>query len=1327
MSKLTSIATYSVFNRLWEDNQINDSSLIFILDTGQLYTHGMFINGAIFGSATTQAVPLTIAGSTYTLSLSSHTHSNYLEKNTDIDITGNKITSDNIDVLYYSGGGLYFGDSNTPIYVSGSLNTFRNNTVYDVLDTGNFSVSTTLPTGHVLSNTAYIQYGSSSFQIDYVKRVNTSQSFDYLNSYTQAGTTLLNGKYYGYITLYTDTVFTNPAWAQMRIDISGRTLEYRTSANPNSWINLNTPEVQMNALNVAGLVAAPTSTTINKVWKTDGEGNPGWRDEASYTFASLKFQQISGTDLMTYNTQAAKTILAGSNISFTHENGVLTIKAQDTTYGVVSKTSAGLAPQLPNEETTTKFLRQDGTWATPTYTSDTNTWREIKVNGTQKRSTAITSGDLNFINGSNTTVEWTSDNKLKINSTWTAWKGATDSANGTAGYMPAPTSAQRGQFLRGDGSWVSLNNYSLPTASKDTLGGVKTGSAITDTTGYTAVAIKDGVIYYKDTTYSFSNLQFQQTSGTNLMTYNSQAVRTVLAGSNITFTHSNNVLTIAAKDTTYSTVSKIAAGLCPILPNETTTTKYLRQDGTWQTPPDNNTWNAMTGATSSANGTVGYVNAIPPKDGYNTKFLRADGTWSIPAYPTKSSWNYNDMYVASVSISGNNLRINKNGANTDLTIPYATSAGSTTYARYMTCPDTRSTMPAPTEYTATTTGVSFDFKQSSVTGLSGYTGVMTFRPYGSSTDWSGGAAHQLGFCGGDNRLYHRTGTSSWSSTWNKIAYTSDIPSTIAWENVTGKPNTFTPSSHTHDYLPNNSTWIPSSLSNAGMTRRWGFSYSGACMGWASNNSEMYVYTDGAFYQREGAYMCLDTGNWSSYCAAASHTHSYSQITDGTSSSTSSGWSHILSNTYGGSQKSILYTCHGGGYGMHLRGYSDSASVYMLEIYNSSKQVFAVWGDGHSTFGGNISVSGSVTINTNTYPSLTLNRTDSSTEVSMYFKNATAGWAIGINPWGIGGGQFGIGQYSGTGSSTWRFKIDNNGYCFTSSYLNLGAGNEKNASSPPYVLGFNGSDTYIRSYQTSYLSVNYANSAGYASSAGSVTNAVNLMPENTAHYFRDSNNGSWRGGMFWGSGGTESMSFVAANSGTRFQFVCGSDIAGWNSSTWSSVNPTLTIRSGEIHAYNCYFVSKRTDSGMDGNGFTVQGINRTMSFAIGSGNVNRGIYDSTAGKWILMFDENSTHLDFGNVYAPNYYVNSDRNKKHNIRNFSEHIRLFTLNDTGKDMYGVVAQEVAPMFREGEEGHMTVNYSSVLAYYVGILENKNKELEGKVSKLESEIEYLKSKIN
>jgi hypothetical protein len=49
-------------------------------------------------------------------------------------------------------------------------------------------------------------------------------------------------------------------------------------------------------------------------------------------------------------------------------------------------------------------------------------------------------------------------------------------------------------------------------------------------------------------------------------------------------------------------------------------------------------------------------------------------TGNLPAYPTKASWNYDDRYVSNVALSGNYLRITKNGANTDLTIPYATYA-----------------------------------------------------------------------------------------------------------------------------------------------------------------------------------------------------------------------------------------------------------------------------------------------------------------------------------------------------------------------------------------------------------------------------------------------------------------------------------------------------------------------------------------------------------------------------------------------------------------------------------------------------------------------------
>lgn len=60
----------------------------------------------------------------------------------------------------------------------------------------------------------------------------------------------------------------------------------------------------------------------------------------------------------------------------------LGIPAQDTTYSVVSKTENGLCPQLPNETTTTKFLRQDGTWVVPSYPTVNNATLTIQKNGT---------------------------------------------------------------------------------------------------------------------------------------------------------------------------------------------------------------------------------------------------------------------------------------------------------------------------------------------------------------------------------------------------------------------------------------------------------------------------------------------------------------------------------------------------------------------------------------------------------------------------------------------------------------------------------------------------------------------------------------------------------------------------------------------------------------------------------------------------------------------------------------------------------------------------------------------------------------------------------
>lgn len=59
------------------------------------------------------------------------------------------------------------------------------------------------------------------------------------------------------------------------------------------------------------------------------------------------------------------------------------------------------------------------------------------------------------------------------------------------------------------------------------------------------------------------------------------------------------------------------------------------------------------------------------------------------------------------------------------------------------------------------------------------------------------------------------------------------------------------------------------------------------------------------------------------------------------------------------------------------------------------------------------------------------------------------------------------------------RTDGNGYLQVG-YINSSSGHEKNASSPTYVWGSNSSDSYLRSYQTSSLSVKYATSSGSCS-------------------------------------------------------------------------------------------------------------------------------------------------------------------------------------------------------------------------------------------------------
>lgn len=131
-----------------------------------------------------------------------------------------------------------------------------------------------------------------------------------------------------------------------------------------------------------------------------------------------------------------------------------------------------------------------------------------------------------------------------------------------------------------------------------------------------------------DTTYSSLKnpyaLDFLNNAGTEVDDYDGSNNVKLKAGTNVEMTASNGTVTISATDTTYSNFVKSGsgakAGLVPAPSTTAGTTKYLREDGTWQVPPDTDTKYSLPNATSSTLGGV--------KIGSNISV--SSGTISVP-------------------------------------------------------------------------------------------------------------------------------------------------------------------------------------------------------------------------------------------------------------------------------------------------------------------------------------------------------------------------------------------------------------------------------------------------------------------------------------------------------------------------------------------------------------------------------------------------------------------------------------------------------------------------------------------------------------------------
>lgn len=180
------------------------------------------------------------------------------------------------------------------------------------------------------------------------------------------------------------------------------------------------------------------------------------------------------------------------------------------------------------------------------------------------------------------------------------------------------------------------NNTTYNQATADTLGLVKIGY---DTSGKNYAVVLDGNgKMYVNVPWTDNNTTYAQATSDKLglvkIGYSATGKNypVVLDGSgkmyvNVPWTDTN---------TTYSNMgaaTSSAAGKAGLVPAPAAGAqgKYLRGDGTWQTPP-NTTYSNMGGATSSAAGSAGLVPA--PAAGKQTSFLRGDGTWVVPTNTT---------------------------------------------------------------------------------------------------------------------------------------------------------------------------------------------------------------------------------------------------------------------------------------------------------------------------------------------------------------------------------------------------------------------------------------------------------------------------------------------------------------------------------------------------------------------------------------------------------------------------------------------------------------------------------------------------------------------
>lgn len=218
-----------------------------------------------------------------------------------------------------------------------------------------------------------------------------------------------------------------------------------------------------------------------------------------------------------------------------------------------------------------------------------------------------------------------------------------------------PYTASQASSVPWSGVTGKPSTFAPPTSSATVLGGIKVGYT-TSGKNYKVQLDSSGNAYV-NVPWTDNNTTYSQATSDNLglvkigYSANGKNYPVALDGNgkmyvNVPWTDTNTTYTNMGAA---SASASGKAGLVPA-PAAGAQAKYLRGDGTWQTPP-NTTYSNMGGATSSAAGSAGLVPA--PTAGKQTSFLRGDGTWVVPTNTTYAKANTTTLGLVMIGYTEN--------------------------------------------------------------------------------------------------------------------------------------------------------------------------------------------------------------------------------------------------------------------------------------------------------------------------------------------------------------------------------------------------------------------------------------------------------------------------------------------------------------------------------------------------------------------------------------------------------------------------------------------------------------------------------------------------